>query len=59
MTTMKWCVYITGWDGKNTRMYFHNKTEAYTYFKAHYQHSLSAQILYYNGLIWICKKYYV
>ena len=55
----KWRVLIEYWDGKKVDKYFHNKSEAINFFNANYNHSLSAQILRYDGRIWITKKFWI
>lgn len=55
----KWRVLIEDWDGKKVDKYFHNKSEAINFFNANYYHSLSAQILRYDGRIWITKKFWL
>lgn len=60
MTAMyKWRVLIEYWNGKKIDKYFHNKSEAINFFNANYCHSLSAQILRYDGRVWTIKKFWV
>lgn len=55
----KWRVSIEDWEGKKIDKYFHNKSEAINFFNRNYCDSLSAQILKYNGKIWIIQKFWM
>lgn len=54
----KWRVIMENWDGQKIDKFFHNKSAAINFFNINYQNSLYAQILRYNGKIWIIKRFY-
>lgn len=55
----KWRVLIEYWDGKKIDKYFHNKSEAVNFGNINHYHSLFAQLLKYNGKIWVIKKFFI